>query len=55
MTLRRRAKIIAEPAGAVAAAAFIAGKVDVSRRTVAVVSGGNLTEETMRALERLAQ
>ena len=53
--LRQRAKIIAEPAGAVAAAAFIAGRIDVSLRTVAVVSGGNLTEEAMRALERLAQ
>jgi threonine dehydratase len=55
MALRQRAKIIAEPAGAVASAAFIAGKVDTTRRTVAVVSGGNLTEETMRALEQLAR
>jgi threonine dehydratase len=55
MLLRQRAKIVAEAAGAVATAAFIAGRIDVSRRTVAVVSGGNLTEETLRALERLAQ
>jgi threonine dehydratase len=53
--LRQRAKIVAEPAGAVSVAAFLSKRVDVNRRTVAVVSGGNLTEETMRALERLAQ
>jgi threonine dehydratase len=52
--LRRRAKTVAEPAGAVAVAAFLARRVDVSRRTVAVVSGGNLTDETMHELERLA-
>lgn len=53
--LRRRAKTIAEPAGAVSVAAFLAGKVDVGRRTIAVVSGGNLTDETMHALERMAE
>jgi threonine dehydratase len=52
--LRRRAKTIAEPAGAVAVGAFLAGRVDVRCRTVAVVSGGNLTDETMHALERMA-
>jgi threonine dehydratase len=54
LMLRHRAKTIAEPAGAVSVAAFLAGRVDVSRRTVAVVSGGNLTDETMHALERMA-
>jgi threonine dehydratase len=54
VVLRRRAKTIAEPAGAVSVAAFLAERVDVSRRTVAIVSGGNLTEETMRALDRMA-
>ena len=53
--LRQRAKVIAEPAGAVAAAAYIAGRVDTGRRTAAVVSGGNLTETAQRELERLAQ
>jgi threonine dehydratase len=52
--LRRRAKIIAEPAGAVSVAAFLAGKVDARLRTVAVVSGGNLTDETMRTMDQLA-
>ena len=52
--LRRRAKTIAEPAGSVSVAAFLAERVDVSRRTVAIVSGGNLTEETMRTLDRMA-
>jgi threonine dehydratase len=52
---RRRAKVIAEPAGAVSVEAFLAGRVDVTRRTVAVVSGGNLTDKTMRALEHLAE
>lgn len=55
MSLRRRAKIIAEPAGAVSVAAFVSGRVDVSRRTVAVVTGGNLTDETLHKLEQLAQ
>lgn len=55
MTLRRRAKIIAEPAGAVAVAAFLSKRVDVSRRTVAVISGGNLTDATMRTLECMAE
>jgi threonine dehydratase len=54
LMLRRRAKTVAEPAGAVSVAAFLSGRVDVSRRTVAVVSGGNLTDETMHALERMA-
>jgi threonine dehydratase len=53
--LRQRAKIIAEPAGAVAVAGFLAERVDVSRRTVAVVSGGNLTDEAMHAMESMAK
>ena len=55
LALRRRAKIIAEPAGAVSVAAFISERVDVARRTVAVVSGGNLTDETLHQLERMAE
>lgn len=54
MMLRRRSKIIAEPAGAVAVAAYLANKVARNRRTVAVVTGGNLTDETEKALEQLA-
>jgi len=52
--LKRRAKVIAEPAGAVAVAAFLSGRVDVTKRTIAIVSGGNLTDEVMRDLDRLA-
>jgi threonine dehydratase len=53
LTLRKRAKIVAEPAGAVAAAAFLSGKVDIGQRTIAVVTGGNLSDETMRNMELL--
>jgi len=49
-TLLFRGKVLAEPAGAVAAAAFLAGKVDQARKTVAVVTGGNLTEATMQKM-----
>ncbi len=52
--LKRRAKVIAEPAGAVSAAAYLAGKVDTSKKTVAIISGGNLTPETEAKLEKLA-
>ena len=55
VVLRRRAKVIAEPAGAVAAAGFLSGRVDVGLRTIAVVSGGNLTDATMHTLERMAE
>lgn len=54
VVLKRRAKVIAEPAGAVSAAAFLAGKVDVTKKTVAIISGGNLTPETEATLEKLA-
>jgi threonine dehydratase len=55
MLLRLRAKVVAEPAGCVAAAAFLAGKVDQSLCTVAVVSGGNVTLDTMRRLENMSR
>ena len=55
MFLRRRAKVVAEPAGAVSVAAYLSGRVDIARRTVAVVSGGNLTDETMHKLEQMAK
>lgn len=48
--LLNRAKILTEPAGAVAAAGFLAGKVDQTKRTVAMVSGGNVTDEMMATL-----
>ena len=49
-TLLFHAKVLAEPAGAVAAAAFLSGKVDQGRKTVAAVTGGNLTEAVMRKM-----
>ncbi len=45
--LLERAKILAEPAGAVAAAAFLFAKVEATAPTVALVSGGNVTRETI--------
>ncbi len=51
-TVLVRAKILAEPAGAVATAAFLAGRVDAGRRTVAVVTGGNVTREVLAGVLR---
>ena len=54
-TLLLRAKVLSEPAGAVASAGFLAGRVDDGLRTVAVVTGGNLTEEVMGRLLEMAR
>ena len=43
-TLFFRCTIVAEPAGAVASAAFLSGKVPADRTTVAVGSGGNVSQ-----------
>lgn len=43
-TILYRGKLMGEPAGVVAAAAFLSGKVDTSRKTVAALTGGNVTE-----------
>ncbi|MDA0998782.1 MAG: pyridoxal-phosphate dependent enzyme [Proteobacteria bacterium] len=53
--LLTRGKLVGEPAGVVATAAFLAGKVDTSLKTVAVLTGGNLTAETMQKLMQLAR
>ncbi len=53
-TLLSRAKILGEPAGVVAPAGFLADKVDTSLKTVATVTGGNLTKDTMARLTALA-
>ncbi len=42
LALVERAKIVAEPAGAVGVAAILAGKVTTTGPTVAIVSGGNI-------------
>ena len=49
-SLLYRGKLLVEPAGAVAAAAFFSGKVDRDRTTVAAVTGGNVTAETVQTL-----
>lgn len=46
-TLLMRTKIVGEPAGVVAAAAFLSGKVDDGAATVALMSGGNLTHDAL--------
>ena len=49
-----RCKTLAEPAGAVASAAFISGKVDVNLVTVATVTGGNVTNEIVLKMKKMA-
>ena len=53
--IRDRTKLVGEPAGVVATAAFLAGKIDTSLTTVAVVTGGNVTAETMQRLMEMAE
>ncbi|MBT4431838.1 MAG: pyridoxal-phosphate dependent enzyme [Nitrospinaceae bacterium] len=53
-SLLMRTKIMAEPAGAVAAAAFLSGSVDTSRKTVACVTGGNVTVEMAQRMLEMA-
>ena len=54
-TILFTSKLLAEPAGAAAAAGFLAGKVDTSLFTVATLTGGNLTRETLETLSSLAR
>jgi threonine dehydratase len=49
-TILFRTKMLGEPAGVVAAAAFLSGKVDATRKTVATLSGGNVTEEMVQKM-----
>jgi threonine dehydratase len=49
-TILYRAKLLGEPAGVVAAAGFLSGKVDAGRKTVAVLSGGNVTEDMVQKM-----
>lgn len=53
-TILQRAKLMGEPAGVVAAAGFLSGKVDTNLMTVAALTGGNLTEETRERLFQMA-
>lgn len=47
LVLLERAKLVVEPAGAVAVAAILTGKVKSSGPTVAVLSGGNIDPQVM--------
>ena len=49
-TILFRTKLMGEPAGVAAAAAFLAGKVDTSRKTVAALTGGNVTEAVVQMM-----
>jgi len=49
-TILFRATLMGEPAGVVAPAAFLSGKVDPSRKTVATLTGGNVTEEMVQKM-----
>ncbi len=48
-----RAKLLAEPAGATATAAYLSNTVQNSGRTVAIVTGGNVTESRLRSMLNL--
>jgi threonine dehydratase len=54
-TLLLRCKIVAEPAGAVAPAALLSGKVSADRTTVAVVGGGNVTPMMVEQMLRMSK
>ena len=47
LVLLERAKLVVEPAGAVAVAAILTGKVKNSGTTVAILSGGNIDPQVM--------
>jgi threonine dehydratase len=49
-TLLFRGKLLAEPAGAVASAAFLSGHVDTHKRTVALLTGGNVTSSMVQRI-----
>ena len=49
-----RAKLMGEPAGVVAPAAYLAGTVDVDRKTVAILSGGNVTESVVQKMFQMS-
>lgn len=53
-TILFRTKLLSEPAGAVAAAGFLSGKVDTSLRTVALLTGGNVTEAVVQQMLSLS-
>lgn len=52
--LLSRTKMLGEAAGVVASAAFLADKVDTSLKTVAALTGGNLSKDSIDKLKTLA-
>ena len=48
-----RSKVLSEPAGAVAAAAFLSKKIDTNLVTVATVTGGNVTNEMVLKMKEM--
>ena len=46
--------MLGEAAGVVASAAFLADKVDTSLKTVAALTGGNLSKDSIDKLKALA-
>ena len=52
--LLTRTKMLGEAAGVVASAAFLANKVDTSLKTVAALTGGNLSKDSIDKLKALA-
>jgi len=55
VTLLERGKLMGEAAGVVAASAFLADKVDTSLKTLAALTGGNLTQDSAEKLRALAE
>ena len=53
-TVLFRAKQVGEPAGVVAAAAFLSGKIDTQVATVAVLTGGNVGEDVVQHMLKIA-
>ncbi|MEQ8248210.1 MAG: threonine/serine dehydratase [Alphaproteobacteria bacterium] len=49
-TLLYRGKVLGEPAGVVAAAGFLSGRVSAGKKTVALVTGGNITPAMVQRL-----
>lgn len=54
-TILYRTKMLGEPAGVTATAGFLSGRVDTSLKTVAALTGGNLTADTVATLLAMAK
>ncbi len=54
-TLLSRGKLVGEPAGVVAAAAFLSGRVEVKGRIVATLTGGNVTVDMIQNMLHMSE